>query len=161
MKRPRDRLHQLGIEDAAALLAAIVTSSSDAILSKTLDGTITSWNKATEQLFGYTAQEMVGQSIRLIIPADRQAEEDSILARIAAGEYIDNYETVRQRKDGRLVDVSVTISPVRDRSGTRGTRAPGYRYENGTFSTTSLAVSVSCVIQGLLITGNNRCGTDT
>ena len=107
----------LGIEEAAALLAAIVASSTDAILSKTLDGTISSWNAATERLFGYTAAEMIGQSIRRIIPADRQGEEDMILKRIAAGERLDNYETVRVRKDGQLIDVSVTISPVRDPSG--------------------------------------------
>lgn len=105
------------IEDAAALLAAIVTSSSDAILSKTLDGTITSWNLATEQLFGYKAAEMIGQSIRRLIPEDRQGEEDRILARISAGERIENYETVRVCKDSKLIDVAVTVSPVRNQSG--------------------------------------------
>ena len=105
------------IEDAAALLAAIVASSSDAILSHTLDGAITSWNRATERLFGYTADEMVGRSIRLLIPAERQAEEDRVVNGINAGEHVDDYETVRRRKDGTLVDVSVTVSPVRDRSG--------------------------------------------
>ena len=107
----------LGIEDAAALLAAIVASSNDAILSKTLDGTITSWNAATARMLGYSAAEMVGQSIRLLIPEDRQAEEDMILERIAAGERIDNYETRRLHKNGSLIDVSVTISPVRNRDG--------------------------------------------
>jgi PAS domain S-box-containing protein len=107
----------LDIKNAAALLAAIVASSTDAILSKTLDGTITSWNAATERLFGYSAIEMVGQSIRRIIPPDRQAEEDMILKRIRAGERLDNYETVRLRKDGRPIHVSVTISPVRDPAG--------------------------------------------
>ncbi len=108
----------LAIEDAAALLAAIVASSSDAILSKTLDGTITSWNDATARLFGYTASEMIGTSIRRLIPPDRHAEENRILAAIAAGERLDNYETVRLRKDGSPIDVSVTISPVRDQAGT-------------------------------------------
>lgn len=105
------------IEDAAALLAAIVASSSDAILSHTLDGAITSWNQATERLFGYTAEEMVGRSIRLLIPADQQAKEDNLLSRIGAGDRVDDYETVRRRKDGTLIDVSVTVSPVRDRAG--------------------------------------------
>ena len=101
------------IEDAAALLAAIVASSSDAILSHTLDGAITSWNRATERLFGYTAEEMVGRSIRLLIPADQQAKEDNLLSRIGTGDRVDDYETVRRRKDGTLIDVSVTVSPVR------------------------------------------------
>lgn len=105
------------IEDAAALLAAIVASSNDAILSKTLDGTITSWNGATERLFGYSGEEIIGRSIRLLIPDDRQHEEDYILTQIAQGNRVENYETVRIRKDGTLIDVSVTISPVRDRSG--------------------------------------------
>jgi PAS domain S-box-containing protein len=107
----------LGLEDATALLAAIVASSSDAILSKALDGTLTSWNSACEPLLGYRAHEIIGQSIRCIIPPGRHAEEDAILERIARGEFIDHFETIRQRKDGSLVDVSVTISPVRDRTG--------------------------------------------
>lgn len=114
---PPDGAALLGIEDAAALLAAIVASSNDAILSKTLDGTITSWNAATARLFGYSAAEMVGKSIRLLIPDDRQEEEDTIIARISAGERIDNYETRRLHKNGSLIDVSVTISPVRNRDG--------------------------------------------
>ncbi len=107
----------LGLNDAAALLAAIVASSNDAILSKTLDGTITSWNAATGQLLGYSAAEIIGRSVRTLIPEDRQHEEDMILERIAAGERIENYETQRKHKNGGVVDVSVTISPVRNLDG--------------------------------------------
>lgn len=105
-------------DEAARWLAAIVDSSDDAILSKDLNSIIASWNPAAERMFGYTAEEVVGKSIRIIIPADRQHEEDEILARLRNGERIDHFETVRQRKDGTLVDVSVTVSPVRDASGT-------------------------------------------
>jgi PAS domain S-box-containing protein len=103
--------------EAQSRLAAIVESSDDAIVSKDLDGIITSWNKAAERIFGYTANEAIGQSIILIIPPDRKDEERSILARIGRGERIEHFETVRQRKDGSLLDVSVTISPVRGSSG--------------------------------------------
>lgn len=98
-------------------LAAIVESSDDAIVSKDLEGIITSWNKSAERVFGYTANEAIGQSIMLIIPSDRKDEERDILARIRSGERIDHFETVRRRKDGSLLDVSVTISPVRNSSG--------------------------------------------
>jgi PAS domain S-box-containing protein len=98
-------------------LAAIVESSDDAIVSKDLSGIITSWNKAAERMFGYTASEVIGQSITLIIPPDRKDEEKHILARIGRGERIDHFETVRQRKNGTLLNISVTISPVRDLSG--------------------------------------------
>jgi len=104
------------IEEATALLAAIVASSDDAIVSKTLDGVITTWNKSAERIFGYTANEVIGQHIKLIIPPDRHAEEDDILARLRRGERIDHFQTVRRRKDGTLIDVSVTISPVCDSS---------------------------------------------
>lgn len=96
---------------------AIVDSSDDAILSKTPDGIITSWNSAAERLFGYTAAEAIGRPMTLLIPEDRLKEEPEILARIARGERVDHFETVRRHKDGTLLHVSVTISPIRDRSG--------------------------------------------
>jgi PAS domain S-box-containing protein len=98
-------------------LAAIVTSSTDAIIGKTLDGTITSWNPAAERLYGYTAEEAVGQSIALIIPSERRHELAEILARVDRGERVEPYQTKRVRKDGKRVEVSVTISPVRDAEG--------------------------------------------
>ncbi|HUS03460.1 MAG TPA: PAS domain S-box protein [Chitinophagaceae bacterium] len=95
-------------------LSAIVQSSEDAIISKTLDGTITSWNPAAETIFGYTAQEAIGKNITLIIPEQLLNEESTIIARIKTGERIDHYETVRKRKDGSLFPVAVTISPIKD-----------------------------------------------
>jgi PAS domain S-box-containing protein len=103
--------------EAQSRLAAIVESSDDAIVSKDLDGIINSWNKSAERMFGYTANEVIGQPITLIIPPDHKDEEINILARIGRGERIEHFETVRQRKDGTRLDVSVTISPVRDMSG--------------------------------------------
>jgi two-component system sensor histidine kinase UhpB len=100
-----------------ARLAAIVDSSDDAIVSKTLDGIITSWNRAAEQLFGYSAAEAVGQHIFLIVPDDRRAEEQDVLARLRRGEKIDHCWTVRQTKDGRTIPISLTVSPIRDEAG--------------------------------------------
>ena len=97
--------------------AAIVASSDDAIVSKDLKGVITSWNRGAERLFGYTAQEAVGQSITMLIPDDRPEEEPMILGRIRRGETVDHYETVRQRKDGSLLDISLTVSPIKDSQG--------------------------------------------
>jgi PAS domain S-box-containing protein len=102
---------------AAARLAAIVESSDDAIVSKTLDGIVTSWNRAAEHMFGYTAAEAVGQSIFLIIPPDRMDEERGVLARVQAGQAVEHFETVRRRKDGTLVNVSLTVSPLKDARG--------------------------------------------
>ena len=103
--------------DPAALLAAIVQSSHDAIVGKTLEGIVLSWNPAAEDIFGWRAHEMVGRSIRRIIPDSRQAEEDVILASIRAGERVPSFETIRMHKDGREVHVAVTVSPVCDASG--------------------------------------------
>jgi len=103
--------------DAALHYAAIVQSSEDAIISKDLGGIITSWNKSAERLFGWQAEEIVGRSVLTLIPADRYDEEPGIIARIQRGERIEHYETVRQRKDGSLVDISLTVSPIRDASG--------------------------------------------
>src|SRR5258705_5798066 len=102
---------------AAMHLGAIVAASDDAIISKNLDGIVQSWNPAATRLFGFPAAEMIGQAIRKIIPPERQKEEDDVLARIRAGMMVDHFETQRQTKDGRLVDVSLTESPIRDRSG--------------------------------------------
>jgi PAS domain S-box-containing protein len=104
-------------ERSTALLAAIVDSSDDAIVSKTLDGIITSWNKSAERMFGYRPEEVIGKHITLIIPRDRWDEETSIIERLRRGERIEHFQTVRRRKDGQLVDVSLTISPVRDSAG--------------------------------------------
>jgi len=104
-------------ERAQAMLAAIVESSEDAIISKTLDGRILSWNSSAERIFGYAAEEAVGCLITLIIPPERWDEERLILARLHRGERIEHYETVRVAKDGRRIDVSLTISPIRDSGG--------------------------------------------
>jgi PAS domain S-box-containing protein len=103
-----ERLHEL---------AAIVESSYDAIVSKTLDGIVTSWNKGAERLFGYRAEEIIGRSVAILIPEDRLQEETDILAKLRRGERIDHYETVRRHKSGQLLDVSLTVSPIRDGSG--------------------------------------------
>jgi PAS domain S-box-containing protein len=100
-----------------SLFAAIVGSSDDAIISKDLKSIVTSWNAAAEQMFGYTAQEMIGRSIRTIIPADRQHEEDEVLARITEGLTVDHYETIRQHKSGALVNISLSVSPIRNAAG--------------------------------------------
>ena len=100
-------------EDNENLLASIVSNSDDAIVSKNLDGIITSWNVGAEKLFGYLAAEIIGKPIMILIPAERENEEPMILERIRRGERIDHYETVRRRKDGSLVDVSLSVSPVK------------------------------------------------
>jgi PAS domain S-box-containing protein len=104
-------------EGAESYLSAIITSCDDAIVSKDLDGKITSWNQGAERLFGYTAEEACGQSIRLIIPSDRQSEEDEVLSRVRRGECVEHFETVRKRKDGSEIDISLTVSPVKNKAG--------------------------------------------
>jgi PAS domain S-box-containing protein len=106
-----------GVRDARTLLASIVDSSLDAIVTKDLDGIVTSWNTAAERLYGYTAEEMVGKPIRLLIPPERQAEEDDILAGLRRGERIDHFETIRVTKDGRRLMISLSISPIRNAAG--------------------------------------------
>lgn len=106
-----------GSGTSQALLAAIVESSDDAIVSKTLDGIITSWNGGAQRLFGYTPEEAIGQPITMLIPDDRQDEEVMILTRLRRGERIEHYETIRVTKEGRPIDVSVTISPLRTDEG--------------------------------------------
>lgn len=104
-------------ENARAYLAAIINNTEDAIVSKSLDGIVTSWNRAAEAIFGYRADEVIGRSITLIVPQDRLAEENMILDRLRRGEGLAHFETVRRRKDGHEIDVSVTISPIRDSAG--------------------------------------------
>jgi PAS domain S-box-containing protein len=113
-----DITEQRTARDARALLASIVESSFDAIITKDLDGIVTSWNAAAERLFGYKSDEMIGKPIRLLIPAERQTEEDDILARLRVGDRIDHFETIRVAKDGRRLNISLTISPLRNATGT-------------------------------------------
>jgi PAS domain S-box-containing protein len=104
-------------EEAGLRLAAIIESSDDAIVSKDLDGTITSWNGGAERIFGYLAEEIIGKPITILIPPDRQKEEEAIMGRIRRGQRVEHYQTVRQRKDGGLIDISLSISPVRNAQG--------------------------------------------
>ena len=136
LRRQADELATLATENASLLrsaeteleqrrqadvtaqrLAAIVESSDDAILSKDINGIIQSWNKGAERLFGYTAEEVIGRPVTILYPDDRKDEGPRILARIRRGERVDHYETVRQRKDGSLIDISLTVSPVKDTDG--------------------------------------------
>lgn len=120
--RPRGKLRSVPAtghpeRETAAFLAAIVESSNDAIISKDLNGIITSWNKSAEHIFGYKSAEAIGRPITLLIPPERIHEEDFILTRIRSGERVEHFETVRRRKDGCYLDISLTISPVRDSNG--------------------------------------------
>jgi PAS domain S-box-containing protein len=108
---------QASLRESKERLAAIVQFSDDAIISKDLDDIVTSWNKGAERLFGYSAEDIIGKSITPLVPPERQDEEDEILGRIRRGDHIEHYETLRRRKDGSLVDLSLTISPVRNAEG--------------------------------------------
>jgi diguanylate cyclase (GGDEF)-like protein/PAS domain S-box-containing protein len=114
----RDISDRKASEAERAHLAAVVESSNDAIISKTIEGTIISWNAGAERLYGYTADEVKGKSVSLLVPPGQEDDLPRILARVHAGERVDNYETVRARKDGTQVEVSLTVSPLRDAGGT-------------------------------------------
>jgi PAS domain S-box-containing protein len=116
-REARDLSSRRRIEPGVLRLGAIVESSDDAIVGKDLNGIVFSWNRAAELMFGYSSEEMLGRSIRTIVPADRQSEEDEVIARIRRGERVDHFETLRRRKDGTLVPISLTVSPIRDPSG--------------------------------------------
>src|SRR5678816_2019470 len=105
-------------ELASYWLSAIIESAEDAIISKTLQGIITSWNAGAERIFGYTAEEVIGKSITILIPEGHLDEEPAILARLKAGQRIEHYETVRVRKDGHQIDISLTVSPIKGPDGT-------------------------------------------
>ncbi len=113
----RDVSERVQAEEVRDRLAAVVDSSNDAIISKTLDGTILAWNRGAEEIFGYAASEVVGKAVLVLVPPDRVEEEIDILARIRRGDSVKHFETVRIRKDGTRIDVSATISPIRDTSG--------------------------------------------
>ena len=116
-KIARDISEQVAAGIASRRLAAVVESTDDAIITKDLEGVITAWNAAAERIFGYTAAEAIGRSIRMLIPAELQGEEDLVLGKIRAGEKLDHYETVRMRKDGRRISISLTVSPLRNERG--------------------------------------------
>src|SRR5258708_33654492 len=104
-------------EDQTALLASIVDSSEDAITAKTTDGIVTSWNRGAERVYGYSAEEILGRPVAVLIPPDRPDDMDGILAKVRNGERVEHYETVRRRKDGKLIDISLTVSPIYDSAG--------------------------------------------
>jgi PAS domain S-box-containing protein len=110
-------IEHMRAEEVHEAAAAIIASSDDAIVTKNLNGIIRSWNKAAERLFGYTAEEAIGRHITLLIPLDRRSEEDTIIEQIRRGQRVDHYETVRQHKDGSLIDISLTISPIKNAQG--------------------------------------------
>jgi PAS domain S-box-containing protein len=149
-----------------AHVAAIVESSDDAIIGKNLRGVVTSWNRGAERLFGYTAEEMIGQSIRRLLPPERGDEEDSILAKIANGQRIEHFETVRLTKDGRRVDVSISISPIVDANGkivgaskiardvTERKRADALRAHHAAIIESSDDAIVSKTLEGVVLSWN-------
>ena len=113
----RERPEQRGTDIAAYRLAAIIESSDDAIIGKGLDGIVTDWNAGAERIFGYAPDEIIGKSILTLIPADRRVEEDEIIGRLKQGERLEPFETVRHRKDGTLIDISLTVSPIKAADG--------------------------------------------
>jgi PAS domain S-box-containing protein len=113
----RDITEQLRAEESKLRLAAIVASSNDAIIAKTLEGIITNWNDGAQRMFGYSEDEVIGKSVTILIPPDRHDEEPAIIERLKRGERVDHYETVRVRKDGQKIDISLTISPIRNSLG--------------------------------------------
>jgi two-component system, cell cycle sensor histidine kinase and response regulator CckA len=117
MNAAGSRREQKRMQDAAAHLAAVVESSDDAIISKSLDGIVVSWNKGAEQIYGYTEEEMIGRPISDLVPPARAGELTEILVRIRAGESVSRFDTLRVRKDGTIVEVSVTISPIKNAAG--------------------------------------------
>jgi PAS domain S-box-containing protein len=117
MRLVKPEAGRLQPEEATTWLAAVVSSSTDAIVGKTCDGLVTSFNPAAERLFGYRAEEIIGQPVRVLIPEDRQNEENCILERIVSGEHIGHYETIRLHKSGNPIEVSISVSPVRDAHG--------------------------------------------
>jgi PAS domain S-box-containing protein len=113
----RDIGERKRLDEERTRLVAIVASSDDAIIGKDAHGIVTSWNAGAEKLYGYKASEVIGQNIKRLLPADREREEDNILQRLEQGELIENFETIRRRKDGEFIHVSLTISPIRDAGG--------------------------------------------
>jgi PAS domain S-box-containing protein len=116
-RQTADYLERKRAERYAQRLSAVVEFSDDAIVTKDLDGIITSWNRGAERMFGYTAEEAIGKPVMILIPPDRHNEEPEIISRIRRGEHVDHYETIRQRKDGSMLDISLTISPLHDNEG--------------------------------------------
>ena len=110
-------IERVRADQTGRLLASIIETTDEGIASKDLNGIVTSWNRGAERIFGYAASEMIGRPLLTVIPPDRHSEEAEILDKLRRGERIDHYETVRQRKDGSLIDVSLTVSPVRDAAG--------------------------------------------
>jgi PAS domain S-box-containing protein len=117
LRAARERRGRRQADAVASYLASIVQSCEDGIIGKTLDGTVVSWNAGAERIYGYTAEEMIGRSVSILIPSYRPNELPGILEKITRGEGVDGFETVRLRKDGTLVEVSITISPIRDATG--------------------------------------------
>ncbi|HZF05418.1 MAG TPA: PAS domain S-box protein [Patescibacteria group bacterium] len=147
-KIARDIRERRRFDETRGRLAAIVDSSEDVIISKTLDGIITSWNGAAERMFGWTPAEAIGRHLTLIIPEERRAEEDEVIAKIRRGERVEHFDTVRITRDRRLIDVSITVSPVRDSTG----RIDVSRVVTGNLQLDLRLVELRNVIEGALET---------